>query len=549
MESVMSFLSIRRVLAVAAAVLCAAVPSRAEVVFNWGSPVYSTFRDSFGNPLDASYTFQLGAFDPSFTPTAGNVSLWAANWKVFDQADFNVDFEFFQSTVDMLDDGTTTSASPNATLGYDFRGLDAYIWGFKNPSTYGVGMEWVWFRDPSWTFPTTFDPGPPITPTDWSTSDLVAGDVPLWGRQSTAVGLGYASAPGVAGTYTLQTYTLNLGPDPIPEPSTIFVAVLLLALAVWHRRKNARKIATASLVAATLLLPGMAMANRINFYSTPGQPGYGSDGAPLDENTSFELGVFANGFVPSATNTAQWSANWVPAQRAKFSSAKNFFTSICQVTNTNAPFTVGTPVYVWGFNGSEAQGQWILYRSTNWTWPAADDTAPSTRFWSAKDANVVVVGSLPAVAGGVSVRPVAIANSLPPATKYGQWKLDHLSSSALGNPSDDADGDGIANIIEFISGTSPTSAADRPANAGPQVQTGLAGGKSYLEVRVPRRRDRPANFTPEVSSDLSSWASGTNAASEVTNASDAATAVTMRDKTPIGEGGSQRFMRVKVTPQ
>jgi hypothetical protein len=543
MESVISFASICRVLALAAAMFFAAVPARAEVVFNWGSPVYSTFRDSFGNPLDASYTFQLGAFDPSFTPTAGNVSLWSANWKVFDQADFNVDFETFASTADMLDNGTSSSAF--AEPGYDFRGLDAYIWGFKSPSTYGVGMEWVWFRAPSWTFPTTFDPGPPVTPTDWSTSDLVAGDVPLWGAQSTAIGLGYASAPGV---YSLQTYTITPGPSPIPEPSTVLVAALLLALAVWHRRKAARAVAITALLVA-LLLPSAVLASRINFYSTPGQPGYGNDGRLLDENTSFELGVFANGFVPSATNTAQWAANWVPAQRASFSSKHHWFTAVCNVTNNVAPFAAGAPAYVWGFNGSEAQGQWILYRSTNWTWPTADDTAPSTRFWSAKDANVVVVGSLPAATGGVSVRPVAIANSLPPATKWNQWKVAHLGDHAMGNPHDDADGDGIANIIEFISGTSPTSAADRPANAGPQVQTGVAGGKSYLEVRVPRRRDRPANFTPEVSADLASWTSGTNAAAEVTSAADAATAATLRDKTPIGEGGAQRFLRVKVSPQ
>ena len=124
-----------------------------------------------------------------------------------------------------------------------------------------------------------------------------------------------------------------------------------------------------------------------------------------------------------------------------------------------------------------------------------------------------------------------------------------MGGTALGNPSDDADGDGIANIIEFISGTSPTSAADRPASASAQGQIGFDAGKSYLEIRVSRRRDRPANFTPEVSSDLSAWTSGTNVASEVTNAPDAATAVTMRDKTPIGEGGAQRFMRVKVSPQ
>ena len=544
MESVTPLTIFRRVFAVAIAVFCAAVPARAEVVFNWGSPVYSTFRDSYGNPLDASYTFQLGAFDPSFTPTAGNVALWETNWKVFDQADFNVDFETFGSTVDMLDDGTSTSAFAEA--GYDFRGLDAYIWGAKSPSTYGTGMEWVWFRAPSWIFPTTFDPGPPITPTDWSTSDLVAGDVPLWGRQGSAVGLGYASAPGVSGAYTLQTYTINTGPEPIPEPSTILVAVLLLALAVWHRRKAARSKASAALLAAALLLPSAAMANRINFYSTPNQPGYGSDGRPLDENTSFELGVFANGFVPSATNTAQWAANWVPAQRATFSRSKNWFTAICQVTNNTAPFTVGAPAYIWGFNGSEEQGQWILYRSTSWTWPVADDTAPSTRFWSAKDANVVVVGSLPAATGGVSVRPVAIANSLPPATKWNQWKLAHLDGHALGQPTDDADGDGVANLVEFFRGTSPTSAADRPSGPGEQPQVSVADGKSYLEMRVSRRRDRPVTFTPEVSGDLTSWTSGNNHTRVV---SDTADALTVRDTVPIGEAGNARFLRIKVSPQ
>jgi hypothetical protein len=535
-----------RVLAVAA-ILLAAVPAHAEVVFNWGSPVYSTLRDSYGNPLDASYTFQLGAFDPSFTPTAGNVALWETNWKVFDEADFNVDFEFFQSTVDMLDDGTTTSASPNATLGYDFRGLDAYIWGFKNPSTYGTGMEWVWFRAPSWTFPTTFDPGPPITPTDWSTSDLVAGDVPLWGRQGSAVGLGYASAPGVSGAYTLQTYTINIGPEPIPEPSTIFVAALLLAFAAWRRWKKVRAAALAALFVMASFLPSAAVANRVNFYSTPGQPGYDSGGQPLDENTSFELGVFANGFVPSATNTAQWAAHWVPAQRANFSSGKNWFTAICQVTNNAAPFTAGAPAYVWGFNGSEEQGQWILYRSTNWTWPVADDTAPSTRFWSAKDANVIVVGSLPvATGGGVSVRSSAVANSLPPATTWNQWKLARLAGHSLGNPTDDADGDGVANLTEFIRGTSPTSAADRPNGPGEQPQVTTADGKSYLELRVSRRRDRPAIFTAEVSSDLNTWMSGTNHTRVV---ADTAEALTVRDTVPIGDAGNARFLRVKVSPQ
>lgn len=539
MESVRT--AIVRCLAVATAVVCLAVPARAEVVFNWGSPVYSTFRDSFGNELDANYTFELGVFDPSFTPGAGNVTSWAANWKVFDQANFNVFAETFASTVDMLDNGTSSSLF--AEPGYDFRGLDAYVWGY-NAKSYVDTLEWVWFRAPSWVFPVSVTPGPPITPTDWSISDLVAGDIPLWGAQSTAIGLGYASAPGV---YDLQLYTLNIGPEPIPEPSTISVAALLLAFAVWRRWKTSRAASVAALLAALMLLPLSGQANRINFYSTPGQPAYGSDGRPLDSETSFELGVFANGFVPTAINTAEWSAHWVPAQRTKFSGNHTWFTSVFNVTNNAAPFTVGAPAYVWGFSGSEEQGQWILFRSTKWTWPAADATAPAPLLWSSKDADVVVVGALPSTGvARVALRPTAIANSLPPATTWNQWKTDKLAGQPLGNPNDDADGDGVPNILEFVLGTSPSSAADRPTEGWGRMQVAPEGGKSYLELRVPRRRDRPAKFTAQVSSDLNTWASGTSHTRVV---SDTADAMTVRDAVPIGEAGNARFLRVNVAPQ
>lgn len=205
------------IIAAAIAVMAWSAPrAQAEAAFNWGTPVFSSLFDSYGNPLDASYTFELGAFDPSFTPTSNNVTSWSDNWKIFDTATFNVEAEHFASTANMLDDGTSTSAT--ATAGYDFRGLDAYIWGY-NTKSYILTLEWVWLRSTNWTFPTSITPGPPVTPTEWSISDLTPSDVPLWGRQSNSIGLGYATNPG---TYNLQTYTLN-----VPEPST--VALLCLA--------------------------------------------------------------------------------------------------------------------------------------------------------------------------------------------------------------------------------------------------------------------------------------------------------------------------------
>lgn len=536
-------IAMNRFFAVAAAVLFAVVPLRAEVLFDWGSEYYSELFDSYGTRLDASYTFELGAFDPSFTPTAGNITSWAANWKVFDSTAINTTFDVFRSSAYLLDDGTSSSASADP-LGYDFRGLDAYIWGY-NSKSYTQTLEWVWFRAPSWVFPASFAPGPPVTPTDWSISQLTAGDVPLFGRQGTAVGLGYASAPGVLGQYNLQTYTLTPTPG-IPEPSTIIFAALLVLIACVHRWKRARATKAAVVLSLLAAVTASVQASRINFYSSPDTAAYGSDGQPLDENTSFELGVFANGFVPSATNTAQWSANWVPAQRAKFTTKRKWFTSVFNVTNNASPFLVGAPAYVWGFNGSEAQGQWILFRSTNWTWPAADGTRPAPLFWSASQADVVVLGSLaPANGGAAGLRPVAVNGSLPPLTTWSQFKADKLAHALRGNPGEDADGDGIANILEFALGTAPDNAVDRPAAPASWLRTVQGNdGKKYLEVRVPRRRDRPVNFAAELSGDLSSWSGGTNSANTVEDTVDA---LTLRDKTPIGEGGAARFMRVKAS--
>jgi hypothetical protein len=212
------------------------------------------------------------------------------------------------------------------------------------------------------------------------------------------------------------------------------------------------------------------------------------------------------------------------------------------VTSNVAPFTAGASAYVWGFSGSESQGQWILFRSTSWTWPAASDTAPVPLYWSSKDANVVVVGSLPASGNGVGLRATAVIDSPPPVTTWAQWRQSKLNGLVPTNPSDDADGDGVANIIEYALGTEPGLAVDRP-NPSNWLQTGNANGREYLELRVPRRRDHPVDLVVEISNDLKTWSSGATATETV---EDTAQALTVRDRTPIGDGESRRFMRVRA---
>ncbi len=298
-----------------------------------------------------------------------------------------------------------------------------------------------------------------------------------------------------------------------------------------------------------LVLAGLApaQAERIYWGSSLGAADTTSGGQLLAEDMSFELGVFKNGFVPTAENIDQWAANWAPASRVKYNGRNRWMTSVFDVTDNAAPFTVGAAGYVWGFKGSEQAGEWILFRSPDWTWPAPNPSSPSHLNWTTRRATSVIVGSITAgEADKFNMRTAAISGGLPPSTGWKQWReLELDGKTPLAGPNEDADGDGVPNVVEFALGTSPLNGSDRPDRSG-WFNIAKAGDKRHLEIRIPRRRDRPVNFTAKVSDDLVNWTSGTNVTSVV---SDTADAITLRDRTPISEAGTQRFMRVIVTPQ
>ena len=252
--------TLRNCLLVAPLAALTLAQARAAATINWGSPITSVFRDSQGNILDPSiYRFELGAFTASFTPTSSNISLWRDNWRVFDVADYQIydsAFEVIESGVagavygsfsgaaELLANGTSGSSQTGVSTGFDFSGLNAYIWGF-NTDTYSSNLEWVIVRDSSWVFPTNENMDPdnccPLTlALDWSLSDLYYtsdqaqiqdNDTPLFGSQggSSANGLGEFSSQNES--FTLQTFT-------IPEPSTTIVGLLLGAMMLRRSRKS-----------------------------------------------------------------------------------------------------------------------------------------------------------------------------------------------------------------------------------------------------------------------------------------------------------------------
>lgn len=202
---------------------------------NWGSPMFSSIVDSAGVELDNTFVFELGAFANGFQPNAGNQASWFDNWRVFDTAGYNDSrdpdpiFGYYTGVASLEDNGTSTS--PWAAGGFNFGGLEAYVW-VRNSDDAVQGSEWFLARSALWEFP---DPVPGCCdndpPLDWSLSDLKNGSVtPLFGSQDGLDGAGVFTVDGV---FSLQTFTV------IPEPSSaILITGGLLALALRRRRND-----------------------------------------------------------------------------------------------------------------------------------------------------------------------------------------------------------------------------------------------------------------------------------------------------------------------
>lgn len=218
-----------------------------------------------------------------------------------------------------------------------------------------------------------------------------------------------------------------------------------------------------------------ARATMIQWFVDPRSENFTEEGADLDQSFRFELGVFANGFVPTEENIDQWSENWVAAQRATYHEGNRWFTSVYHVTENTAPFTVNTPAYVWGFSGGPDEGEWVLFRGASWRWPRASFN-PNPRVWNAREATEVIMGSV-GVHGEV-IRTARVRGKVPPITTWLQWLEENNQSAEA------------ASVMEYATGS-------------PYAALGMVRNENGdFELIVPRRADRPANFQIEVTEDL-----------------------------------------------
>ncbi len=282
---------------------------------------------------------------------------------------------------------------------------------------------------------------------------------------------------------------------------------------------------------------GPAAARAILWTSDAGRVNLTSTGAAMDGGFEFQLGVFAAGFEPAPANIARWPGEWRRAGSAVYSVASQRFSGQLQVTSNAAPFAAGAKAWVFGRRDGAGGSEWILFRADHWLWPAADPMNPLALDWNAKDSTVVLLGE---VNGSGSPFLMKSAPTTPPPLKWSEWQTAELAGHPLPGPYQDADSDGVANIFEFLFGTSPIVPGPPPLMPVQRIEI---GGSRYVQLSVPRRADREAELVVEVSGDLVRWDSGpafTVVVSETTES------LVVRDLLPLGPADPKRFIRLRA---
>ncbi len=289
------------------------------------------------------------------------------------------------------------------------------------------------------------------------------------------------------------------------------------------------------LAVAFLILP--LGASEISWFSGFEATNLASDDSPMDAGFQFELGVFEGSFIPTLSNKDQWAANWRPAQRVDYSPATQSFDGVFTVENNDPPFTIGKPVYVWGWRLAGNAAEWILFRDTIWTWPEAAFGFPE--YWEASEASAII-GEINETGSPFLMKSAAVTGAASPTTTWDQWQAKELAGEPLNGPQDDPDEDGTPNLLEFVFDTDPLTVT--PPSPTP-VTLVEDGGDRFLQIAIPRRIEHATELAVEVSPDLTAWQSGSLHTQVVADDVDG---LVVRDLTPLSPSVPARFMRLKA---
>lgn len=170
-----------------------------------------------------------------------------------------------------------------------------------------------------------------------------------------------------------------------------------------------------------IVLPSSMEARTISWYSSIFDELYDSSGVYLDDSYTFDIGAFANGFVPTSTNMDQWAANWKPFDRAVvgdgWNSGVRYFTGSASLQSNGTSdsgigaytFSAGEVAYLWVYNSQavSSSSEWALVTNSsldgnsldNWTFPAYDPLNPNPVEWALAGATEPIYGGVNNVQG------------------------------------------------------------------------------------------------------------------------------------------------------
>lgn len=173
-------------------------------------------------PADSSFTFELGAFEPGFVPTAGNTDDWLANWSPVTDAGgapaagSSTPFTTY-TTVFGPTDGFADSVDLTHNNSPFQVGAQGYIWGYNHQGAADGDCQWILMTNSSdWLYP---DTSAAITPTaTWTVGNA-------------------AAAETVVGSISGSSMTLGRIEHPIPESSTFALLAMGFGMVTLRRRR------------------------------------------------------------------------------------------------------------------------------------------------------------------------------------------------------------------------------------------------------------------------------------------------------------------------
>jgi hypothetical protein len=285
---------------------------------------------------------------------------------------------------------------------------------------------------------------------------------------------------------------------------------------------------------------GSIQAGQVDWSSSAFSEHQQSDGTPLDDTFLFELGAFANGFVPTAENTTEWAQHWKVAQRAPFNPANQIVAGSYVVETNAAPFGTNQQGYIWGLSSAHTH-EWFLITSSVWKWPSEGGVYPPVP-WTVQNSVLTIVGEVDRSAGALfflRTAPVDTSSDIPWVTGADWQKLHFTESEITSGTADwlaDPDADGKTNLDEMAANTDPQK-ADRVQAFTTRVSPG-----NTLEMTVTKESNHVMDYRVEVSEDLIQWS---DSVADIEVLIDSANQLVGRDRTPL-DGIYRRFIRLIV---